>query len=108
MQWFFWTEHLCASPNVATKVFGWDEHLEQSQDVANVGCLGRKPLPVGSGDSWVSQSSAHTILRPPKYISFSRLIQSPYVQGNLNRLITSERLNHFICIVRVFNQIIDL
>src|SRR5699024_138091 len=108
MQWFFWTEHLCASPNVATKGFGWDEHLAQSQDVANLVCLGRKPLPVGSGDSWVSLSFAHTIIRPPKYICLSRWSQSTYVHGNLNSLITSERLNHIICIVRVFNQIIDL
>ena len=59
MQWPFWAEHLRASPNVATKVFGWDEHLGQSQDVANLVCLGRKALPSGSGDSWVSLAFVH-------------------------------------------------
>src|SRR5699024_5681849 len=97
MQWFFWTEHLCASPNVATKVFGWDEHLAQSQDVANLVCLGRKPLPSGSGDSWVSLLFAHrsTFAYPAgvSRLSFKETI-SPVTYTDIN--------NNFNMNVRVY------
>ena len=44
----------------------------------------------------VSRLMGHTIVRPPKYICLSRWSQPTYVQRNLNRLVTSERLNNFI------------
>src|SRR5699024_1827034 len=44
----------------------------------------------------VSRLMGLTIVRPPKYICHSRWSQPTYVQGNLNRLVTSERLNTFI------------
>src|SRR5699024_797524 len=44
----------------------------------------------------VSRLMGLTIVRPPKYICYSRWSQPTYVQRNLNRLVTSERLNTFI------------
>src|SRR5699024_6949109 len=44
----------------------------------------------------VSRLMGLTIVRPPKYICYSRWSQPTYVQRNLNRLVTSERLNNFI------------
>jgi len=50
----------------------WREHLAQSQDVTNLVCFGRKPLPVES----------HCRSLTAKYICLSHRSQPTFVQGN--------------------------
>src|SRR5699024_12701042 len=44
----------------------------------------------------VSRLMGLPIVRPPKYICYSRWSQPSYVQRNLNRLVTSERLTNLM------------
>src|SRR5699024_7015166 len=52
----------------------------------------------------VSRLMGLTIVRPPKCICYSRWSQPTYVQRNLNRLVTSERLNNFILYLSGFQS----
>src|SRR5699024_6642748 len=65
----------------------------------SVGCFPRawlEPPRKKTTSCGVSRLMGLTIVRPPKCICYSRWSQPTYVQRNLNRLVTSERLNNFI------------
>src|SRR5699024_2341289 len=65
----------------------------------SVGCCPRawlEPPRKKTTSCGVSRLMGLTIVRPPKYICYSRWSQPTYVQRNLNRLVTSERLNNLI------------